>query len=198
MPAVWRPGWYVLIAFAVLSAGTLRVDPAHAADPPKSLSMPSVSSGPPNLAPLVRPPLGGLAAPQPAPAPAQPAPNAQVGTAGQPTATMAAPDAAVRAAYDKAFDASLDRPSDPDILAKFAELAIQVGDVEGAISALERLLLIDGDQPDVKLELGVLYYRLGSMEAARMYLNAARESAEASNETKQRAGTFLQATAVKK
>lgn len=169
--------------------------PAEATDPPKSLSLPPLNS-----APAARPPLEGLglAAPQAAPAPAQPSPNTQVGAVGQPSATIAAPDPAVRAAYDKAFDESLDKPSDPEVLAKFAELAVQVGDVEGAISALERLLLLDGDQPDVKLELGVLYYRLGSTEAARMYLTAARTSPEASNETKERASTFLQATAEKK
>ena len=50
-----------------------------------------------------------------------------------------------RAAYETAFQASLQRPSDPDTLARFAELAVQVGDIEGAISALERLLLIEGD-----------------------------------------------------
>jgi Flp pilus assembly protein TadD len=102
-------------------------------------------------------------------------------------------DAQTRAEYDAAFQKSLDSPSDPDVLAHFADLAVQVGDMEGAISALERLLLLDGDQPDVKLELGVLYYRLGSNEAARMYLEAARSSSSASNETKERAGTFLNA-----
>ena len=74
---------------------------------------------------------------------------------------------------------------------RYAELAVQVGDLEGAISALERLLLIDGDQPKIKLELGVLYYRLGSYEAARGYLESARASARASPETKERASQFL-------
>lgn len=98
-----------------------------------------------------------------------------------------------RAAYETAFQASLQRPSDPDTLARFAELAVQVGDIEGAISALERLLLIEGDQPEVKLELGVLYFRLGSTDAAAMYLEAARASPEASKETRERAETFLKA-----
>ena len=178
--------------------------PAHAADPPQSLSLPPLMNSAAPTGSLSTPlaPLTGLglAGPQaePAPASGQPAANSQVGAVGQPSATIAAPDPAVRAAYDKAFDESLDKPSDPEVLAKFAELAIQVGDVEGAISALERLLLLDGDQPDVKLELGVLYYRLGSTEAARMYLESARASSEASSETKERAGTFLQAAAGKK
>jgi tetratricopeptide (TPR) repeat protein len=100
---------------------------------------------------------------------------------------------AERAAYDKAFQATLEKPSDPETLARFADLAVKVGDIEGAISALERLLLIDANQPDVKLELGVLYYRLGSKEAALTYLEGARSSPEASPQVRDRAEEFLKA-----
>jgi len=82
-------------------------------------------------------------------------------------------------------------PADPDVLVHFAEVAVEFGDIEGAISALERLLLIDAEQPEVKLELGVLYYRLGSTEVARTYLQDVSSSKEASNESKERANTFL-------
>ncbi len=105
----------------------------------------------------------------------------------------ALPNDEQRAAYEKSFQETLGRPSDPEALAKFAELAVRVGDIEGAISALERLLLIDADQPEVKLELGVLYYRLGSTEPARAYLEAVRLSPSSSSETKARAETFLAA-----
>jgi Flp pilus assembly protein TadD len=103
------------------------------------------------------------------------------------------PTAQERLAYETAFKATLDKPSDPETLARFAGLAVQVGDIEGAISALERLLLIEGDQPEVKLELGVLYFRLGSREAAAAYLEAARSAPDASKETRDRAETFLKA-----
>ena len=96
-----------------------------------------------------------------------------------------------RAAYDAAFQDTLRNPTDPPTLVRYADLAVQVGDIEGAISALERLLLIDGDQPKVKLELGVLYYRLGSYEAARTYLESARGSGLASPEIKDRAAQYL-------
>jgi len=95
--------------------------------------------------------------------------------------------------YDAAFKATLEGPSDPGTLARYAKLAVQIGDIEGAISALERLLLIEGDQPEVKLELGVLYFRLGSREAATTYLEAARTSPEATQETRERAEVFLKA-----
>jgi Flp pilus assembly protein TadD len=117
-------------------------------------------------------------APAPAAAPAQKTP--------EPTADQ-------RAAYDKAFQATLEKPSDPETLARYADLAVKVGDIEGAISALERLLLIDANQPEVKLELGVLYYRLGSKEAALTYLEGARGSPEASTQVRDRAEEFLKA-----
>ena len=94
-------------------------------------------------------------------------------------------------AYDEAFQATLNKPADPATLLKFAGLAVQIGDLEGAISVLERLLLIDGDQPEIKLELGVLYFRLGSNEMARAYLVAARDAASASIDIKKQADTFL-------
>lgn len=106
-------------------------------------------------------------------------------------AQQATPSAQIRAAYDAAFQDTLRNPTDPPTLVRYADLAVQVGDIEGAISALERLLLIDGDQPRVKLELGVLYYRLGSYEAARTYLESARGSGHASPEIKDRASQYL-------
>ena len=93
--------------------------------------------------------------------------------------------------YDAAFQEMLRQPSDLEVLFKFAKLAAETGDLEGAISALDRLLLIDGDQPDVKLELGVLYFRLGSFEAARNYLEEARTSTHASAAVKERAAAFI-------
>ncbi len=121
------------------------------------------------------------AGPSAAPAPAAPSHDA----------TTSLPSDEQRGAYEKAFQETLGKPSDPEALAKFAELAVGMGDIEGAISALERLLLIDADQPEVKLELGVLYYRLGATEPARAYLEAARTSPSSSSETKARAETFL-------
>jgi len=119
--------------------------------------------------------------------------TSQPASAAEPDTNKAAaePSEALRASYDAAFQESLENPADPAVLAKFAEVAVQFGDIEGAISALERLLLIDGAQAEVKLELGVLYFRLGSNEAARSYLEAASASPEASSDIKERAQTFL-------
>jgi hypothetical protein len=98
-----------------------------------------------------------------------------------------------RVAYDAAFQESLKNPSDPATVLRYAEAAVKVNDYEGAISGLERLLLINGDQPRVKLELGTLYYRLGSYEAARAYFESARASPKTTEEIKQRSGEYLAA-----
>ena len=43
--------------------------------------------------------------------------------------------------YEAAFQEMLRRPADLDVLFKFATIATKTGDYEGAISALERMLL---------------------------------------------------------
>jgi hypothetical protein len=97
----------------------------------------------------------------------------------------------LRDAYNAAFQQTLQNPSDPTTLLKYAQLATQSGDYEGAISAYERFLIIDSDQPRVKFELGVLYYRLGSLEAARAYFEDARSSGQATPEIKSRASEYI-------
>ncbi len=106
-----------------------------------------------------------------------------------PAALRASP--ADRAAYDAAFQESLRNPIDPPTLVRYAEAALKIGDLEGAIAALERLLLVDGENPEVQLELGVLYFRLGSMEAAKSYLQNVSGSRRASAEQKAKAESFI-------
>jgi hypothetical protein len=61
-------------------------------------------------------------------------------------------------------------PSDLDLAFEYAELSSQVGDYEGAISTLERILIFAPNTPKLQLELGILYYRIGSYDVARSYL----------------------------
>lgn len=119
--------------------------------------------------------------------------SASVAVAQQNAAPAAARQvsAADRAAYDAAFQESLRNPADPHTIVRYAEAALKIGDLEGGIAALERLLLIDADNPEVQLELGVLYFRLGSMEAAKSYLEAVRDSRRASAEQKSKAESFI-------
>jgi cytochrome c-type biogenesis protein CcmH/NrfG len=80
--------------------------------------------------------------------------------AQQPTPAAAGGD--LQHQYDEAFQEMLRQPANLDVLFKFASLASKTGDLEGAVSALERMLLIDNNLPRVRLELALLYYRLGS------------------------------------
>ena len=71
------------------------------------------------------------------------------------------------------FQIMLDQPDNLDVAFEYAALSTQAGDLEGAISTLERMLIFAPGLPRLQLELGVLYFRLGSMETARSYLEAA-------------------------
>jgi tetratricopeptide (TPR) repeat protein len=101
--------------------------------------------------------------------------------------------------YDEAFQEMMRQPANLDVLFKFASLANQIGDLEGAVSALERMLLIDNNLPRVRLELGVLYYRLGSYEVSRTYLEAALKSPNLPADVRAKAQDYLnQVTALTK
>jgi len=93
--------------------------------------------------------------------------------------------------YDEAFQEMLRQPANLDVLFRFASVASQTGDLEGAISALERMLLINASLPRVRLELGVLYYRLGSYEVARTYLDGALKSPGLPADVRSRAEQFM-------
>lgn len=80
-------------------------------------------------------------------------------------------------AFDLAYEQLIANPSDLDLTVTYAELAVELGDYEAAIAPLERLLVHNPDVPKVKLELGILYYLLGSYDAAKTYLTDAKASA---------------------
>lgn len=64
-------------------------------------------------------------------------------------------------------------PADLAAAFKYAELSSQAGDLEAAISTLERMLIFAPENTRLKIELGVLYFRLDSYEMARTYFEAA-------------------------
>jgi hypothetical protein len=137
-----------------------------------SLKLPQIAE-----APATTPSKPLLKLPQMAQAPSSPA--------------SATPGTASKSEYDAAFQKMMEQPADLDVLFKFATVASQAGDLEGAVSALERMLLINPDLPRVRLELGVLYYRLGSYEVARTYLDGALKSPELTPDVRQRAEQFM-------
>lgn len=98
---------------------------------------------------------------------------------------------AKRASYRAAFEETLRQPANAEVLLKYAQAAAAAEDYEGAITAYERFLVIDADQPRVKFELGVLYYKLKSYDTARAYFDQARTSGKAGPEVAERASEFI-------
>jgi Flp pilus assembly protein TadD len=74
---------------------------------------------------------------------------------------------------DRAFAAVIADPSNLDASFEYARIAAALGDFEGAVSSLERMLIFNPKLPRVHVELGVLYFRLRSFEAARSYFDQA-------------------------
>ena len=79
----------------------------------------------------------------------------------------------IQARREVLFHAMLQRPDDLDAAFEYAALSAQVGDLEAAISTLERMLIFAPGLPRLQLELGVLYYRMAAFETARGYFEAA-------------------------
>jgi tetratricopeptide (TPR) repeat protein len=74
---------------------------------------------------------------------------------------------------DQVFRDVLANPSSIDIRSKYATLLVQSGNYEGGIAALEGLLLVPDAPANIRLELAVLYYRLGSYAMSEAYLRDA-------------------------
>ena len=106
-------------------------------------------------------------------------------------APAVAATAADQAAYDAAFDAMQADPGNSDKALAYAEAAVKVGDLEGAIGALERLLIFNPDLPRIRLELGVLYYRLASYDLARSYLGPLADRADLPDDVRSKSKEYL-------
>ena len=100
-------------------------------------------------------------------------------------------DEALEQQYEEAFQELFQDPGNLEKTFKFAELAVKVGNFETAISALERMLLVNPDLPRVRLELGVLYFRLGSYQVAKSYLNRTLEGSNVPDSVRERVEVFL-------
>jgi hypothetical protein len=67
------------------------------------------------------------------------------------------------------FNQMLNNPGNLDVTFAYADVAARLGDNEAAVAALERMLLFNANLPRVDLELGALYFRMGSFDVARTY-----------------------------
>ncbi len=71
------------------------------------------------------------------------------------------------------FQQMFREPANLDATFAYAEASAELGDYEAAVSALERMLLFNPKLPRVQLELGALYFRMGSFDVARSYFDKA-------------------------
>jgi tetratricopeptide (TPR) repeat protein len=79
--------------------------------------------------------------------------------------------AALQAKKEALFQQMLRNPSNLDATFAYADVSAKLGDNEAAVSALERMLLFNPNLPRVQLELGALYFRMGSFAIARSYFD---------------------------
>ena len=87
-------------------------------------------------------------------------------TAGQETGSLEAQKEAL-------FQQMLRNPANLDVTFAYADASARLGDYEAAVSALDRMLLFNPDLPRVQVELGALYFRMGSFDLARTYFEKA-------------------------
>lgn len=76
--------------------------------------------------------------------------------------------------FDALYNQLLADPTNLDLTVAYAELAVEMGDYEAAVPPLERLLMSNPELPKIKLELGILYYLLGSYDISKTYLHDAK------------------------
>ena len=91
---------------------------------------------------------------------------------------------------EKVFDSIIDDPTNLENLFNYANLSILVGDLEAAIGVFEQMLIYKPDLPRIKLELGVLYFRLGAFASAKRYLDDV-ENYDPPKEVKEKVEVFL-------
>ena len=81
--------------------------------------------------------------------------------------------ARLEARKEALFQQMLRNPANLDVTFAYADVSARLGDYEAAVSALDRMLLFNPDLPRVQLELGALYFRMGSYDLARDYFERA-------------------------
>src|SRR6266446_2503719 len=98
--------------------------------------------------------------------------------------------AQLQAQKEALFQRSLRDPGNLDVAFAYADAAAKLGDNEAAVSALERMLLFNPNLPRVQLELGALYFRMGSYDSARTYFERAA-AANPPDDVKERIRTYI-------
>ena len=78
----------------------------------------------------------------------------------------------IKEKHQVVFEQLFEDPTNLSLLFEYANLSILVGDLEAAIGVFDQMLVYDPELPRIRLELGVLYYRLGAYALAKTYLES--------------------------
>jgi tetratricopeptide (TPR) repeat protein len=84
-------------------------------------------------------------------------------------------------------------PANLDVAFEYAALSSQAGDLEAAISTLERMLVFAPGLPRLQFELGVLYYRLAAYQPATAYFEAVLAAPDVPADVRDQATSYLKA-----
>ncbi|GAB4533876.1 MAG: hypothetical protein Tsb0019_35600 [Roseibium sp.] len=109
----------------------------------------------------------------------------------QETAHEAQTPAALAARQQVLLQQMIAAPDNLDTAFEYAMVSSLLGDYEAAVSTLERMLIYAPGLPRVQLELGVLYFRLGSTETARYYFQEALKAPNVPPEVEARVHVYL-------
>ncbi len=90
------------------------------------------------------------------------------------------------------FQRMLQQPDNLNLAFSYAALSVRVGDLEGAVSTLERMLIFSPGLARLQLELGILYYRLGNFDTSQSYFKAALSGENTSSVIRLRAEEYLE------
>ena len=99
--------------------------------------------------------------------------------------------AGIESRRQQLFQRMLGDPSNLDLAFEYAALSEQVGDLEAAISTLERMLVFAPGLPRLQFELGVLYYRLGSWSTAKSYFTTVMEQPVVPDDVRNSIGAYM-------
>lgn len=99
----------------------------------------------------------------------------------------------LEAERQRLFQQMLAQPDNLEVAFSYATLSVRVGDLEGAVSTLERMLIFSPGLPRIQFELGVLYYRLGNFDTAESYLRASIAGSNTPPDMTQRVEDYLEA-----
>lgn len=93
--------------------------------------------------------------------------------------------------FSSAFQELLADLKSPEKSFRYAQMAIQSGATGEAVSALERVLLLNPGLDNIRLELGYLYYRLGSLALAHTNIEQALRSPDVPPDVRARGERLL-------